>query len=98
LNKKLLIFFIAAAGILPAQRTVKEITKATTIEDDSKANSGNVPEVFAVSGQLQRVVVLRFKYQADLLAGIEKMVKEQKIKNAVFLSGVGSLRNYHIHS
>ena len=52
LNKKLLIFFIAAAGILPAQRTVKEITKATTIEDDSKANSGNVPEVFAVSGQL----------------------------------------------
>ena len=42
--------------------------------------------------------MLRFKYQADLLAGIEKMVKEQKIKNAVFLSGVGSLRNYHIHS
>jgi len=98
LNKKLLIFFIAAAGVLPAQRTVKEITKATTVEDDSKPNSDKVPEVIAMSGQLQRVVVLRFKYQADLLAGIEKMVKEQKIKNAVFLSGVGSLRNYHIHS
>lgn len=98
MNKKLLIFFIAAAGVLPAQRTVKEITKATTVEDDSKPNSDKVPEVIAMSGQLQRVVVLRFKYQADLLAGIEKMVKEQKIKNAVFLSGVGSLRNYHIHS
>jgi predicted DNA-binding protein with PD1-like motif len=43
------------------------------------------------------VVVLRFKYQTDLLAGLEKMVKQQKIKNAVILSGVGSVRNYHIH-
>jgi predicted DNA-binding protein with PD1-like motif len=51
-----------------------------------------------MSGQFQRVVVLRFKYQADLLAGIEKMVKEQKIKNAVFLSGIGSVRNYHVHA
>jgi uncharacterized protein len=83
---------------LSAQRTVTEIAKPTTVEDDSKANSDKVPEVYAISGQLQRVVVLRFKYQADLLAGIEKMVKEQKIKNAVFLSGIGSVRNYHIHS
>jgi predicted DNA-binding protein with PD1-like motif len=98
LKSKLLVLFIAVTSILPAQRTVKEITKATTVEDDSKPNSDKVPEVFAMSGQLQRVVVLRFKYQADLLAGIEKIVKEQKIKNAVFLSGVGSLRNYHIHS
>jgi predicted DNA-binding protein with PD1-like motif len=26
------------------------------------------------------------------------MIKEQNIRNAVILSGVGSLRNYHIHS
>jgi predicted DNA-binding protein with PD1-like motif len=44
------------------------------------------------------VVVLRFKYQADLLAGIEKMVKEQKIRNAVILAGAGSVRNYQVHS
>ena len=81
-----------------AQRTVTEIAKPTTIEDDSKSNSDKVPDVYATSGQLQRVVVLRFKYQADLLAGIEKMVKEQKIRNAVFLSGIGSVRNYHIHA
>lgn len=92
------VLLFALAGTLSAQRTVKEITKPTTVEDDSKANSAKVPEVFAMSGQLQRVVVLRFKYQADLLAGIEKMVKEQKIRNAVFLSGIGSVRNYHIHS
>ena len=81
-----------------AQKTVTEIVKPTTPEDDAKLNSDKVPDVYAVSGQLKRVVVMRFKYQADLLAGMEKMVKEQKIKNAVFLSGIGSVRNYHIHA
>ena len=38
------------------------------------------------------------RYQADLLAGIEKIVKEQKIKNAVILSGIGSVRDYQVHS
>jgi predicted DNA-binding protein with PD1-like motif len=98
MRKYLPILLIAAAGSLSAQRTVKTITKPTTVEDDSKANSDKVPEVYATSGEFRRVVVLRFKYQADLLAGIEKMVKEQKIKNAVFLSGIGSLTGYHIHS
>jgi predicted DNA-binding protein with PD1-like motif len=81
-----------------AQKTVTEAVKPTTPEDDAKPNSDKVPEVYAMSGQLKRVVVLRFKYQADLLAGIEKTVKEQGIRDAVFLSGIGSLRNYHIHS
>ena len=98
MTKHLLTAALALAAPLCAQRTVTEIVKPTTVEDDSKANSDKVPEVYAISGQLQRVVVLRFKYQADLLAGIEKMVKEQKIKNAVFLSGIGSVRNYHIHA
>lgn len=98
MTKLLSVLALAAAGTLCAERTVKEIAKPTTPHDDSKPNSGKVPEVYAMCGQIQRVVVLRFKYQADLLAGIEKIVKEQKIKNAVILSGIGSLRNYHIHS
>ena len=84
--------------VLQAQPTRTEVTKATTPADDSKANSDKVPDVYAVSGQIERVVILRFKYQADLLAGLENMVKQQKIRNAVILSGVGSVRNYHIHS
>jgi predicted DNA-binding protein with PD1-like motif len=85
-------------GAAEAQPTRTEVTKATTPHDDSKANSDKVPEVYAMSGQFQRIVVLRFKYQSDLLAGLEKMVADQKIRNAVILSGVGSLRNYHVHS
>ena len=98
MHKYLLMAGLIAAPVAFAQKTVTEIAKPTTPEDDAKPNSDKVPEVYAVSGQFKRVVVLRFKYQADLLAGIEKMVKEQKISNAVFLSGIGSLRNYHIHS
>ena len=96
--KILAMIFLAAALTLPAQVTRTEITKPTTPHDDSKPNSDSVPDAYAVSGTFERVVVLRFKYQTDLLAGLEKMVKEQKIKNAVILSGVGSVRNYHIHS
>ena len=85
----------AAAGL--AQRKVTEVVKPTTPAEDSKSNSDKVPDVYAMSGQFDRVVVLRFKHQADLLAGIEKMVAAQKIKHAVFMSGIGSVRNYHIH-
>lgn len=81
-----------------SQVTRTEVTKATTALDDEKPNSDSVPDVYAVAGSFERVVILRFKYQTDLLAGMEKMVKQHKIKNAVILSGIGSLRNYHIHS
>jgi uncharacterized protein len=89
---------LIAAIPAAAERTKTEITKPTTPENDAKPNSPEVPDVLAISGQLQRVVVLRFKYEADLLAGLERMAKDQKIKNAVILSGIGSLRNYHVHS
>src|SRR6266404_1079942 len=71
---------------------------ATTLAEDSKANSDAVPDVYALSGQFDRVLVLRFKYQTDLLAGLERMVKEQRIHNAVIQAGIGSVRGYHIHT
>jgi predicted DNA-binding protein with PD1-like motif len=80
------------------QTTRTEIVRPTTPEDDSKPNSDTVPEVYAIDGSFQRVVVLRFKYQSDLLGGLESMVKQHNIKNAVILAGIGSVRNYHVHS
>src|ERR1700681_2848239 len=89
---------IGFAGVMHAQPSQTVVTKATTPADDSKANSEKVPDAYAISGQFERVLVLRFKYQTDLLAGIESMVKQHKIKNGVILAGIGSVRNYHIHS
>lgn len=93
-----LFLALCLASLLPAQVTKTDVFKPTTPKDDSKENSAAVPDAYSISGDIKRVVVMRFKYKADLLAGMEKMVKEQNIKNAVILSGIGSVRNYHIHS
>lgn len=89
---------LSVSTLALAQPTRTEVVKPTTPKDDAKANSADVPEAYAISGEFKRVIVMRFKYEADLLAGMEKMVKQHKIRNAVILSGVGSVRNYHIHS
>ena len=88
---------LAISGISGAQQTRTEVTKATTPADDSKPNSDTVPQVYALGGQFERILVLRFKYEADLLAGLESMVKQHKIRNAVILSGIGSVKGYHVH-
>ncbi|HTS20071.1 MAG TPA: PPC domain-containing DNA-binding protein [Verrucomicrobiae bacterium] len=98
--KKLILILavIAAAGWVIAEETRTEVTKVTTPADDSKPNSDGVPDVYAIKGQFDHVVILRFKYQTDLLTGLEKMAKEQKIRNGVILSAIGSVRGYHVHS
>ncbi|MGA1982249.1 MAG: PPC domain-containing DNA-binding protein [Acidobacteriaceae bacterium] len=66
--------------------------------DDSKPNSSAVPDVYALVGHFDRIVVIRLKYKANLLEGMKKIVKEQHIRNGVILSAVGSLRGYEIHT
>ena len=93
-----LIIIIVLAGALSAQETRREIVNAApTPALDAKPNSDKVPDVYAIKGQFDRILVLRFKYNADLLAGIEKMVKDEKIKNAVILAGAGSVTGYQVH-
>jgi predicted DNA-binding protein with PD1-like motif len=69
--------------VLSAQVTRREIVNATTPAEDSKPG---------------RVLVLRFKFGTDLLAGFQRMVEEHKIRNAVILSAAGSVRNYQVHT
>jgi hypothetical protein len=92
-----LFVLLAFSGTLVAQPTRTEVVKPTTPFDDTKPNSDKVPEAYAVPGQFERILVLRFKYETDLLAGLEKMVKNNHVRNAVILSGIGSLRGYHVH-
>ncbi len=94
----MIMAFLATANLLTAAETRTEVTKVTTPTEDAKPNSDKVPDVYPIESKFDRVVVLRFKYQADLLNGLESMVKQQKIRNAVILSGIGSVRGYHVHS
>jgi predicted DNA-binding protein with PD1-like motif len=89
---------ISLVGVVWGERTRREVVKATTPEDDMRGNRDDVPEVISTSGQFNRVFIFRFKHQADLLAGLEKMVTAHRIRNAAILSGIGSVRNYQIHA
>ena len=90
----ILVLALTAAG----QESRREITNAAPHPaDDAKGLSDKVPDVYAIPTQFERVVVLRFKFDTDLLAGLEKMVKQQKISNAIILSGMGSVRGSHVH-
>jgi len=87
---------LAAATALAAQETRTEKTSAPN-PADVRPNSDAVPAGYAIDTRFERVVVLRFKYDTDLLAGLESMVRQEKIRNAVILSGIGSVRGYQYH-
>lgn len=86
-----------SALLLAAPVTAQQIIPTAPHPADKKPNDPAVPDAYAISGQFERIVVIRVKFQTDLLAGIQAMVKQEGIKNGVILSGVGSLRGYHVH-
>ena len=95
---KPVVLLLTVAAILTPQETRKEIVNsAPTPAEDAKGISDKVPDVYALTGKFDRIVILRFKFGADLLDGIRKMVAQEKIRNAVILSAAGSVRNYHVH-
>lgn len=95
--RKLTIVILFAGALQSAETRREIINAAPTPQDDSKGLSDKVPDVYAIKGQFDRVLILRLKHKTDLLAGMEKMVKEEKIQNAVILAAAGGLRGYHIH-
>jgi uncharacterized protein len=95
-SMRLLLLFCVLLPIATAQETRHEVTNSTGAAD-ARENSAAVPDVYAVPTQFERVLIFRFKYQADLLAGLEQMIGQNKIKNAVILSAAGSVRGYQVH-
>ena len=57
-----------------------------------------VPSPLAFSSNFERIVIVRMTYDTDLLEGLTNAVKKENIENAVILSGIGSLRSYHVHA
>ncbi len=56
------------------------------------------PDTYTIQGRFDRIVVVRLKYRDDMLEGLKKAVQKENIKNAVILSGIGSLTDYHFHT
>lgn len=49
-----------------------------------------MPNALTFNAHLERVLVERFKHNTDLLAEKNKMVQQEKVRNALILSGFGS--------
>ena len=83
--------------ILTPAFAAQEITTTPAAPSDAAPNNPAVPDVYATTGQFERVVVMRMKFGSDLLGGIAKIVAQEHIQNGVILSGIGSVRGFRTH-
>ena len=49
------------------------------------------PDVYSITSQFEKIEIIRMRSGTDLLEGLKKVVAEKNIKNAVILSGIGSV-------
>ncbi len=100
--KILQITFITFLTATAIQGYSQNIANPLPAGDIHTANDviGNdlVPSAYSFSTNFKEVVIVRLKYKTDLLQGLKDAVIEQNIKNAVILSGIGSVYSYHVHS
>jgi len=61
------------------------------------AKPASAPDIYTTTGNFDRVVVVRLRNGTDVLDGLQKFAEMQHIKNAVILSGTGSLTDYSVH-
>jgi len=95
----LLAFVMIAQVLSGLQSGLENKSGDAGLSAKNKLDSGqSAPEVHSISGNFKRIVVARLKHGTDLLDGLNKAVKKERIKNAVILSGVGSLTSYHVHA
>lgn len=95
---RLIVLIVMTAGVLFAQETRRtRVNASPNPADDTKANSDKVPGAYAITSHFDRIVVARMKYKTYLLAGLEKIAKQEHIRNGVILAALGSVRGYEIH-
>jgi predicted DNA-binding protein with PD1-like motif len=83
------------AATIAAQQTRREVTNPSP--RDAAPNDPKVPDAYAIPTQFERVLVLRFKYGADLLDGLQRLVRDNHVHNAAILNGWGSVAGYQVH-
>lgn len=97
-RSQLLPSVLLIATVACAQETRRTVTNPSpNPQDDAKPNSSAVPDAYALTGHFDRIVIIRLKNGANLLDGMNRVIREQHIENGVILSAIGSLRSYEVH-
>src|SRR6185503_18494761 len=90
--------FLVPILLLTSLPLQAQVVRRPATAEDARPNDPKVPDSYVLTGKFDRVLVLRAKNKTDLLSEMEKQVKAQNIKNAVILSGIGSVRGYRVHN
>jgi predicted DNA-binding protein with PD1-like motif len=90
--------FLVPVFLLTPLPLQAQIVRHPATPEDQRPNDPKVPSSYALNGRFDRILVLRMKFKTDLLTEMEKQVKQQNIRNAVILSGIGSVRGYRVHN
>src|SRR5260221_5489287 len=61
------------------------------------ATTDEAPAVHIIRSPIDRVVIVRLKNKTDMLDSLKQAVASEKIKNAVLISGFGSVTAYQVH-
>lgn len=92
---------LLSLAVIPAVTGCSQLGQRCPAEQPNKQNAlaggEPAPMVHTVSSNFSKIIVVRLKYGTDLLDGLQKAVKLENIKNAVILSGIGSLTSYCVH-
>jgi predicted DNA-binding protein with PD1-like motif len=65
---------------------------------DSVAGNDSIPATMTIDTDFKRVVIVRLKYNTDILQGLKDAAEQEGIGNGVLLSAIGSVTRYHVHS
>jgi predicted DNA-binding protein with PD1-like motif len=90
-------FFVLGVLILALASSAGSLSRPSFAKCAAGGEETAVPDTYTLTSHFTRVVVVRMKNQVDMLEGLRTAVAREKIKNAVILSGVGSLVSYHVH-
>ena len=67
--------------------------------DRISGNSADtIAEVIGMKTSFDSIIVVRFRNGTDILEGLKQTGKMFNLKNAVILTGIGSVTSYHLHS
>jgi predicted DNA-binding protein with PD1-like motif len=82
---------------LPIMMPYQKLLLVVGFLSSAALKAEEAPAVHLIPSPVSRVVVVRLKNKTDILEGLKQAIEREKIKNAVIISGFGSVGAYNIH-
>jgi len=91
------VLFLFAFILSVHSQTIEDEPFYNIVTPDHVVGNDKVPDFYNTDVTFERYFVTRLKHKKDILEGLNEIVEAEKIKNAVIITGIGSVINYHIH-